>query len=44
MSNLRNKIFKFRVKLLYLTNSFKYLFIKGATVNIVSSQATIFEE
>lgn len=37
MSNLRNKIFKFRVKLLYLTNSFKYLFIKGATVNIVSS-------
>lgn len=37
MSSLRNRIFKLRVKLLYFTNSFRYLFTKGADVNIVSS-------
>lgn len=37
MSSFKNRIFRFRVKLLYFTNSFRYLFTKGADVNIVSS-------
>lgn len=38
MSDLRNKIFKLRLKLLYLTNNIRYYFTDGVTVNVVSSK------
>ena len=37
MSKLRRKIYKLRIKLLYLSNNIKYLFTRGKKVNIVSS-------
>ena len=37
MNNLRKKIYKLRLKLLYLSNSIKYLFTRGKEVNIISS-------
>ena len=37
MSKLRRKIYKLRIKLLYLSNNIKYLFARGKTINIVSS-------
>lgn len=37
MNNLRKKIYKLRIKLLYLSNSIKYLSTRGKEVNIISS-------
>lgn len=37
MRKLQKKIYKLRIKLLYLSNSIKYLFARGKKINIVSS-------
>lgn len=37
MSDLRKRVFKLRLKLLYLTNNLKYFFKDGVSVNIVST-------
>lgn len=37
MRKLQKKIYKLRIKLLYLSNNIKYLFARGKTINIVSS-------
>lgn len=37
MRKLQKKIYKLRIKLLYLSNNIQYLFARGKTINIVSS-------